>query len=105
MMHKAEWFYDYVMRTLDGFETKSLCRPVVLLMNYGWQRDGMLKAFHEMGLRSIELPTQWPPNVEFVPQKQLAVQRAKRIIMAAAVLSVLAMGGLCWWLISSYLRT
>jgi len=100
MMDKAEWFYDYVMRTLDGFETKSLCRPVVLLMNYGWQRDGMLKAFHEMGLRSIELPTQWPPNVEFVPQKQIAMQRAKRLVVSVGALSVLAIGWLSWWLIS-----
>ena len=100
MMDKAEWFYNYVMRTLDGFETKSLCRPVVLLMNYGWQRAGMLKAFREGGLRRIELPTQWPTKVEFESQKKIAIQRAKRLVASAGVLFVLAMGWLYWWLIS-----
>ena len=100
MMDKAEWFYDYVMKTLDGFETKSLCRPVVLLMNYGWQRAGMLQVFREGGLRHIELPTQWPTKVEFESQKKIAIQRAKSLVALAGVLFVLAMGWLSWWLIS-----
>jgi hypothetical protein len=104
MMDKAEWFYDYVIRTLDGFETKSLCRPIVLLLNYGWQREGMLRAFREQGLRRVELSQQWPAMKELVPQKQIAVRRAKRIAVSVAVLSVLAIGCVFWWLISGYLR-
>jgi len=103
MMDKAEWFFDYVIRTLDSFETKSLCRPVVLLLNYGWQRKGMLQAFHNGGLRRIDLPQRWPTMQEFIPQKQTAVRRAKRIVVSAAVLSALAIGWIFWWLISIYL--
>jgi hypothetical protein len=104
MMDKAEWFYAYVMRTLDGFETKSLCRPVVLLLNYGWQRDGLVKAFKEQGLRRVSLPSQWPTMEEFRPQKTVAVQRAKRICLSLAVISTLAIGWVSWWLISGYLK-
>jgi hypothetical protein len=104
MMDKAEWFYHYVMKTLDGFETKSLCRPVVLLLNYGWQRPGMLCAFQDRGLRRIDLPKRWPTMNDFEPQKQIAVKRAKRIVVSAAALSVLAIGYISWWLISGYLR-
>ena len=31
-MGSAEWFFDYVQKTLSEFETKSLCRPVILMM-------------------------------------------------------------------------
>jgi hypothetical protein len=104
MLDKAEWFYEYVMRTLDGFETKSLCRPVVLLMNYGWQRRGMNDAFREHGLRHIERPSHWPSMKNFIPQRQIAIQRAKRIVMSAAVVLVFAIGMVSLWLLSGYLK-
>jgi hypothetical protein len=84
MMAKAEWFYDYVMRTLDGFETKSLCRPVVLMLGCGWQRDGMVRDFEAMCPKRIELPTEWVSHALFIPQREEAIRRAKKILMVGA---------------------
>jgi hypothetical protein len=102
MMDKAEWFYDYVMRTLDGFETKFLCRPVVLLLNYGWQRKGLLQAFNEKGLRRIELPDQWPPHIKFRPQREIAIQRGKRVALSVATFSVVIVALGAWWIARNY---
>jgi hypothetical protein len=84
MMAKAEWFYDYVMKTLDGFETKSLCRPVVLMLGCGWQRDGLVRDFEAMCPKRIELPTEWVSHALFIPQRDEAIRRAKRILMVGA---------------------
>ena len=83
MMDRAEFFFQYCMETLDSFSTKSLCRPVVLLLNYGWQRTGLQNA------PRIGYPV--PPDHRFgefeafVPQRTIAVGRAKKILLGAAV--------------------
>ena len=43
LMAKAEFFYHHSLKTLNGFASKSLCRPLVLLLNFGWQRESLLK--------------------------------------------------------------
>jgi hypothetical protein len=83
LMDRAEFFFHYCMETLDSFSTKSLCRPVVLLLNYGWQRAGLQNA------QRIGYPV--PPDHRFgefkafVPQRTVAVGRAKKILLGTAV--------------------
>lgn len=50
--------------------------------------------------RQVELSQQWPAMKELVPQKQIAVRRAKRIAVSVAILSVLPIGWILTWLIS-----
>ncbi|MFN9913543.1 MAG: hypothetical protein ACK53L_13210, partial [Pirellulaceae bacterium] len=35
---KADFFFDYVCRTLSSMPSHRLCRPLVLMMHFGWQR-------------------------------------------------------------------
>jgi hypothetical protein len=83
LMDRAEFFFHYCMETLDSFSTKSLCRPVVLLLNYGWQRTGL------QNVPRIGYPV--PPEYRFgefkafVPQRTVAVGRAKKILLGTAV--------------------
>ena len=90
MMERADWFYEYVMRTLDQFETKSLCRPVVLLLNFGWQRNGLRQRFERECPVGMVIDSRWPRFKIFIPQKQIAIKRAKAVLFAA-----LTMVGLC----------
>ncbi len=101
MMQKADWFYDYVMRTLDGFPTKSLCRPVVLLMVCGWQRESLIRDFDRLAPKQIQLPSQWPEQQPFIPQRREAIARAKKIILAGGVVSLALIAALGWVLINA----
>ena len=101
MMQKADWFYDYVMRTLDGFPTKSLCRPVVLLMVCGWQRESLVRDFDRLAPKQIQLPSQWPEQQPFIPQRREAIARAKKIILAGGVVGLVSIAALGWVLINA----
>ena len=101
MMQKADWFYDYVMRTLDGFPTKSLCRPVVLLMVCGWQRESLVRDFDRLAPKQIQLPSQWPEQQPFIPQRREAIARAKKIILAGGVVGLVSLAALGWVLINA----
>jgi hypothetical protein len=101
MMQKADWFYDHVMRTLDGFPTKSLCRPVVLLMVCGWQRESLVRDFDRLAPKQIQLPSQWPEQQPFIPQRREAIARAKKIILAGGVVGLVSIAALGWVLINA----
>lgn len=103
MMAKAEWFYDYVMKTLDGFETKSLCRPVVLMLGCGWQRDSLLKDFEAMCPKSLELPKEWAAQEWFIPQRNEAVGRAKKILAIGAVGMLVLFVAAAWFVVKALL--
>jgi len=102
MMQKADWFYDYVMRTIDGFPTKSLCRPVVLLMVCGWQRESLIRDFDRLAPKQIQLPSQWPEQQPFIPQRREAIARAKKIILAGGVLGLATTAVLGWVIINAF---
>lgn len=87
-LEKAEWYFRYVESTLDGFPTKSLCRPVVLMMNFGWSRAWWKQhpdAFAPLP-HAVKMPEDYGSWTMYVPQKAAAIKRAKVIIKGAAVL-------------------
>jgi hypothetical protein len=97
LMAKAEFFYHHSLKTLNGFASKSLCRPLVLLLNFGWQRESLLK---EPRIERSWKKVTWPSIVPFVPQRQIAISRAKRMLIAllfsVSLLVVAAIGWIIW---------
>jgi hypothetical protein len=97
LMAKAEFFHQHSLKTLDGFASKSLCRPIVLLLNFGWQREALLQSPR---MANSSKKVKWPPYKVFIPQRQIAISRAKRILMASAffvsLLVVAAIGWIVW---------
>jgi hypothetical protein len=87
---KADFFFDYVCDTLDGFPTKSLCRPVVLLMQFGWQRAWCQNERLQMTYVEPQHVRSFPAKIDFRPQRQVAIKRAKYCVVVAAVLVPLA---------------
>ena len=91
-LERAEWFFTTSVNTLAGFETRSLCRPVVLVMRYGWPRAWWQR--HPDA--AAPLPTVAVSEAEFgawrmfVPQKVIAVARAKRLVVVGGVVAVAA---------------
>jgi len=94
---RAEWFFRYVERTLTAFETKSLCRPVVLMLNFGWSRawwQSHPEATAPAPAANVEDFGEWRV---FVPQKAIAVKRAKRILAAGAMgFAIVVVAGILW---------
>lgn len=103
MMAKAEWFYAYVMKTLDGAETKSLCRPVVLMIGCGWQREGLIKDFEAKCPKHIELPKEWAPQEWFIPQRDEAIGRAKKILVVGAAGMLVLVLAAAWFVYKALL--
>jgi hypothetical protein len=106
-VRRAREFFDYVTTTLEefpatatGIATKSLCRPVVLMLNYGsmmaaWDRDQPVAAPAVQTINVAPLPPWTMP----VPQKAIAIRRAKRIMAGSAMLAILVVIALIAWLI------
>lgn len=91
---RAEFFYRTAIETLAGMPTRTLCRPVVLLMTQGWGRAWF--AAHPEAVRpapEVEATDFGRPTV-FVPQKVIALRRAKRLVAAVGVVSVIGVIGL-----------
>jgi hypothetical protein len=99
-LERAEWFFRYIEQTLSDFPTKSLARPVVLLLRYGWSRAAWqvrpLPPAPEP-LAPLDL-AQVPEWRMFVPQKAIALKRAKLIFAAGVLFGLLAFAGIIsWW--------
>lgn len=95
-LERAEFFYDYSIKTLGTMPTARLARPLVLMLRHG----GMREYFRRVpSLRSLEPERQiedFGMPQRFVPQKIAAMQTAKRLGYALAATVAAA---LTWWLV------
>jgi hypothetical protein len=85
-LEKARYFFDYSVNTLDGMKTKSLCRPVVLLLSFGWMYNWFQKHPETVLPGPKESKTNFGQPTVFVPQKVIAKQRAKQLVAAGGLL-------------------
>lgn len=85
-LERADWFFTTSVTTLAGFETRSLCRPVVLVMRYGWPRAWWQR--HPDATAPVPAVAATAADfggwAMFVPQKVIAVARAKRLVVLGA---------------------
>ncbi len=96
---RADYFFDYAVNTLSQMPTKTLCRPVVLLLNYGFAHDWFKKHPDFRAPKISNNQFDFGKPTVFVPQKQIAIRRAKRIIVAGGVLFVLSIAlSIYYWL-------
>ncbi len=100
-LERAEWFFDYVQNKLSEFETKSLTRPVILIMKYGWSHAWWLQnptvSAPEPTVKVT--PDDFSEWQMFVPQKVKAIQRAKQLVVVAGIVGLAMFAGLLWWLL------
>jgi YetA-like protein len=95
-LERADWFFNYVSNTVPQFETKSLCRPVILMMRYGWSRNWWKQnpeatAPAPRVNKTAEDFGSWRM---FVPQKARAIRRAKLIAVAGGIFALVSIVGL-----------
>jgi hypothetical protein len=88
---RADWFFTKSLETLNGFATKSLCRPVILVMRYGWPHAGWQRDLSPLPSPTVAATAGDFGTWEmFVPQKVIAVRRAKRLVVAGVAIVALS---------------
>lgn len=84
MCEKADFFFNYVVDYLCESPTKALCRPVVLMLNFGWQREWLV-AHRSQPAFSEPIDQVYPAFLPFAPQRTIAVKRAKIMLAGLAM--------------------
>lgn len=87
LLQKADFFYNYCMDYLTNSETNHLCRPLILTLNHGWQRDWYLENRDTPSFTDT-ISEKWDAQLPFVPQREIAIRRFKKLILAAGLLGV-----------------
>jgi hypothetical protein len=99
-LERSEFFFRYSTTALAGMKTRTLARPVALLLSYGF----MHAYFHKYP--GVSAPPPLEENADFgapqvfVPQKVRALRRFKGLVVAGGVAALLA--GV--WLLTLLLR-
>lgn len=96
---KADYFFRYSTSKLLSMPTRTLCRPVVLMLHYGYAHAWFKQ---HPDARSLPGPitTDFGKPTHFVPQKDIAIKRAKMIIVGSGVLFLLGLAALAYWLVA-----
>ncbi|MDC0326130.1 hypothetical protein OAL64_00625 [bacterium] len=94
-LEKANFFFNESVRQLNEFETKSLCRPIALLLTNGYSHDfftsGQLDKMTPSPPPSV---TTFAPQKTFQSQKNRAIRNAKIIIAGSGILIILLLIGI-----------
>ncbi len=98
-LERADFFFRDAVARLTAFPTRTLARPVVLMLSFGYMHA------HFQWHPNDSAP---PPRAEvsdfgspeaFVPQKVIAKKRAKLLAAAGAVAGAASVAGLVGWLL------
>lgn len=90
-LERGRFFFRYATDTLAGMPTRTLARPVILLLSNGWLHawvDEHPEARKPAGLKAQDFPALLP----FEPQKTRAMRRAKRLLLTGGSAAAAAAG-------------
>ena len=96
---RAAFFFRDSVERLIAFETRTLARPVVLLLSLGYTHAHFQTHPDDTTPPPAVTVTDFGAPERFVPQKVLALKRFKRLVMTGAVAFVAAVGAGVVWLI------
>jgi hypothetical protein len=99
-LERADFFFrDSVARQM-AFPTRTLCRPVVLMLSFGYMQAYFQKHPEESAPPpAVEVKDFGRPEA-FAPQKVIAKKRAKLLAAAGAIGGLLGAAGLVAWLLT-----
>ncbi len=90
---RAEFFYRYSVTTLTGMRTRTLARPVVLLLSFGFMHTWFEQQPFVPAPEPKQTINDFGQPTFFVPQKVRAIRRLKIILIAGLLVTGL---GLVW---------
>ncbi|MDR1727505.1 MAG: hypothetical protein LBT74_06200 [Acidobacteriota bacterium] len=86
---RAEFFFNESIQSLLKFSSHTLCRPVVLLLSYGWKQI-CLEDQKSHRFADDETEYRFSSRSYFVPQKIIAMRRLKSLLLLSIVLFAVA---------------
>jgi hypothetical protein len=98
-LQQSERFFEASTQQLAQLPTRTLCRPVVLLLSFGWMHNWMRMNPDARKPGPARPTTNFGPIVEFVPQKIVAKKRAKILLAVVGLVTLVILG----WLIGQML--
>ena len=93
-LERAKFFYDYSVSTLLASSTRTLARPMVLVLSNGFMYVGG-RALIERPPGPAVPPAQFGDPIRFVPQKAIAKKRL--VAMAACGAAIAALLAIVWF--------
>lgn len=94
---RAGFFFESSIRTLATSTTRALARPVVLLMTNGAMHGHFQQAPDDTAAPPASDVADFGVPEKFVPQKIVAIRRARRIVLATAGLTLATLAaGMAW---------
>jgi hypothetical protein len=88
LLEKAGYFFNYAVNTLFHIESRSSCRPLVLLLSSGWTQAWFASHPGTSHFLPLEAPATWLPHKTFLPQRARFTRRA-RLALITAVLTLI----------------
>ncbi len=98
-LERAEFFFRSSVDQLAAMPTRTLCRPVVLLLSFGWSRAWF--KLHPDAISpapSAEKIDFGKPDV-FVPQKVKAIKRFKQVALLGSLGLLALVAGVVAWIL------
>jgi len=98
-LERSDYFFRYSINTLSGMKTRTLARPVVLLLSFGF----MQAWFQQHPLAAAPAPAEehhdFGRPMKFVPQKVRALRRLKGLVLASALATAVGLAYLSFLLV------
>jgi hypothetical protein len=89
-LERSAFFFQYSVQTLRSAPGRFHCRPLVLMLSNGWRHAWWTVHQSELPQALRGSGVSWPLPAPFVPQKVLAIRRAKWLGLAAGAAVVIA---------------
>jgi hypothetical protein len=94
---RAEYFFRQSVEILSRMPTRTLCRPVVLMLTHGWRRAWFVAHPEERRPPPAKALADFGPREQFVPQKVIAIRRAKLLAIGGMVAAAAGLVGVIVW--------
>jgi hypothetical protein len=98
-IERAAFFFRDSVARLNSFETRTLARPVVLMLSYGYAHAHLQRHPDDAAPPPAAGASDFGRPEAFVPQKAIAKRRAKVLAAAGAVCGALGFAVLVGWLL------
>ncbi len=96
-LERCEFFLRYSGETLETMPTRTLARPVAVVMTSGWVAEWLVRHRDARAPAARSGRTDFGQPRPFVPQRDRAIRRAKGLLGVGAVVATGAMlAGLAW---------
>jgi hypothetical protein len=97
-LERAEFFFRDSVSRLSAFPTRTLARPVVLMLSFGYMHAHFQKHPEESAPPAVEVKDFGTPQ-EFVPQRVIAKKRAKLLAACGFAGGLVGAVALVGWLL------